>query len=214
MSNFQRLCKIYKKEKKPKECKDIVRIQKELLKKAQEEIEKNRKAEEVKQKTEEALKVVRDMIRNEKIEKRRQRDKKNYIKNREKILERRRSYYVNNVKGNPEVLEARRKYRQDNKDRINENRRIRNEKSRKENVIIKYKCNKKKYYQENKEKIKLRVKKYYQENKDKAQLATKKWYYHNRRTYCAKARKIYLLKKFIKKLILKQYFYYLKNVCQ
>ena len=198
MSNFERLCKLYKKEKKPTECKEIVRLQKELLKKAQEEAELKRKETE---------------RLNEKILLRRQRERELYAKNREKVLERRRLYYNNKLKTDPKNIEYRKKYKEKNKTKINEYQRKKEQELRNKG-IKKNRCEGyfQTYYQRNKEKIKLKAKKYYEENKEKARLAVDKWYYHNRRNLCAKRRKIYAIQKLIKKVILKRYFYYLKNV--
>ena len=206
MSNFERLCKLYK-ERKPKECKDIVRIQKELLKKRYEEAELKRKLE-----AEEA-EVQRKLEAEETIrkEKKRARDRLRYAKNREKILESRKLYYNNVLKLNETYLQSKNKYRNDNKEKINEYQKKRDlEKKKKGIKRIRRDGYYKEYYQKNKEKIKEKNKIYTQNNPEKHKFAMSKWYYHNRRIKCANMRRLYAIKKFVKKLILKQFFYYLK----
>jgi len=201
MSNFERVIKLYNTQKKPKDSKEVIKIQKELIKKRQEEFEKKKEIE---------------RIQNEKLEKRRQKDRDYYAKNREKILQRIKNYYQTKLKDDPIFNEKKKKYRTENKEKINK-KRLETDLEKKKKGIKRVRpegyC--KEYYQRNKEKKKIN----YQRNKEKIKVNNSekhkqyriKWYYQNRRNICERARKQYALKKVIKKIILKTNFIHLKK---
>lgn len=197
MSTFERLCKLYKTEKKPKDSQEIIDIQNQLLEKAREEGIAKREAE--------RLEV-------ERIEQRRKKDRDHYAANREKIREKRREYYNKKLKDNPIHIEKQSKYRIENKDIINKKHREKH----KENVEKGIKrVRPEGYYAEryqcNKEQRKVYAKNYQKNNKKKRAKISEKWYYRNRREICKRQRIRYAFKKMIKKIILKRNFIYLKK---
>ena len=185
--SFERLCKLYKTEKKPKDSKEIIDIKNQLLKKAQEEAEAERL----------------------KKEKRRQYEREYRAKNREKFNETRKRYYHKKLKDNPIHIAKQSKYRNDNRDKINKYHR---EKYKKDGIKkIRTKEYNAIYYQRNKEKIDKQMILYQKNNKEQHKKTMEKYYYRNRKEICKRNRNRYALKKMIKKMILKKNFIHLKK---
>jgi hypothetical protein len=197
MSTFERLCKLYKTEKRPKDSQEIIDIQNQLLKKAQEE---------------EAAKREAQRLETEKIEQRRKKDREHYAANREKIREKRREYYNKKLKDNPIHIEKQTKYRIENRNMNNKKQKERYKKNVEKGIKrIRPSGYYADHYQRNKEKIKIKTSIYQKNNKKKKAKISEKWYYKNRREICRKARIRYAFKKKIKIIILKRNFIYLKK---
>lgn len=197
MSYFARLCKLYKTEKKPKDSKEIIDIQNQLLKKAHEEAKAKREVE---------------ILEAEKIEQRRKKDRDFYAANREKIREKRRDYYNKKLKDNPTHAEKQSKYRIENKDKINKKQKETYQKNIAKGIKrfrpVGYYAG---HYQRNKEKIKTKTALYQKNNKEIKKKIMLKYYSKNRREICKKSRIKYAFKKMIKMIILKRNFIYLKK---
>ena len=197
MSTFERLCKLYKTEKKPKDSQEIIDIQNKLLEKAHQKADEKREAE---------------RLEAERIEQRRKKDRDHYAANREKIREKRREYYNKKLKDNPIHIEKQSKYRIENKDIINKKHREKHKENVEKGIKrIRPEGYYAKRYQCNKEQRKVYAKNYQKNNKEKRAKISEKWYYRNRREICKRARIRYAFKKMIKKIILKRNFIYLKK---
>lgn len=206
MSTFERLCKLYKTEKKPKDSQEIIDIQNQLLKKRKEEANAKREAE---------------RLEAERIEQRRKKDRDHYAANREKIREKRREYYNKKLKDNPMHVEKQTKYRIENRNMINKKQREKHKKNVEKGIKrIRPEGYYAQCYQRNREQKREYAKNYHKNNKEKRAKISEKWYYRNRKEICKRQRIKYAFKKMIKKIILKRNFIYLKkclsviNKCQ
>jgi hypothetical protein len=102
MSNFERLCKIYKKEKKPKDSKEVIAIQTMLLEKKRKEVTEKRQKELKHEATREAI---------------RKQKKEYYNRNREAIKLKSLTLYHAKQKFDEDYISKKSKYRIINKDK-------------------------------------------------------------------------------------------------